>query len=58
MIVYVKEDITKEEKEIGSWYQKGATGWGDAITIIPWTLYRHYGNIDVLKNCQKFINYQ
>jgi alpha-L-rhamnosidase len=45
--------ITKEEKEIGSWYQKGATGWGDAITIIPWTLYRHYGNIDVLKNCQK-----
>ena len=45
--------ITKEEKENGSWYQKGATGWGDAITIIPWALYRHYGNIDVLKNCQQ-----
>lgn len=45
--------ITKEEKENGSWYQKGATGWGDAITIIPWTLYKHYGNKDVLKNCQQ-----
>ncbi len=27
----------------------GSTGWGDAITVIPWTLYLHYGDADVLK---------
>ena len=43
--------ITEEEKNNGFWSHKGATGWGDAIVIIPWTLYKHYGNIDVLKSC-------
>ena len=27
----------------------GSTGWGDAITVIPWTLYLHYGDTAVLK---------
>jgi alpha-L-rhamnosidase len=27
----------------------GSTGWGDAITVIPWTLYLHYGDTDVLR---------
>jgi len=27
----------------------GSTGWGDAITVIPWTLYLHYGDTGVLK---------
>lgn len=26
----------------------GSTGWGDAITVIPWTLYLHYGDKAVL----------
>ena len=30
----------------GEW--AGSTGWGDAIAIIPWQLYLHYGDEDVL----------
>jgi alpha-L-rhamnosidase len=26
----------------------GSTGWGDAIAVIPWTLYLHYGDKGVL----------
>ncbi len=27
----------------------GSTGWGDAVTVIPWTLYTHYGDSSVLQ---------
>lgn len=27
----------------------GSTGWGDAICIVPWTLYEHYGDVDILR---------
>lgn len=33
--------------ERGDW--AGATGWGDAITIIPWQLYLHYGDEGILR---------
>jgi len=33
----------------GDW--AGSTGWGDAIVIIPWQLYLHYGDIAVLREC-------
>lgn len=33
----------------GDW--AGSTGWGDAIVIIPWQLYLHYGKLDVLAEC-------
>ncbi len=26
----------------------GSTGWGDAIAIVPWTLWLHYGDRDIL----------
>ncbi|MDR3471495.1 MAG: family 78 glycoside hydrolase catalytic domain [Devosia sp.] len=26
----------------------GSTGWGDAICIVPWVLYTHYGDRDIL----------
>jgi alpha-L-rhamnosidase len=29
----------------------GSTGWGDAIVIIPWVLYTHYGDRAVLAEC-------
>jgi alpha-L-rhamnosidase len=35
--------------ERGDW--AGSTGWGDAITIIPWQLYLHYGDDAVLREC-------
>ncbi|MBC7477488.1 MAG: family 78 glycoside hydrolase catalytic domain [Pseudorhodobacter sp.] len=33
----------------GEW--AGATGWGDVITVMPWQLYLHYGDLGVLKEC-------
>ena len=27
----------------------GSTGWGDAICVIPWTLYLHYGDVEILR---------
>lgn len=27
----------------------GSTGWGDAIVIIPWVLYQHYGDTAILR---------
>ena len=33
----------------GDW--AGATGWGDAITVIPWQHYLHYGDVAVLREC-------
>jgi alpha-L-rhamnosidase len=33
----------------GDW--AGATGWGDAIVVIPWQLYLQYGKTEVLKEC-------
>lgn len=36
------------EKVSGDW--AGSTGWGDAITVIPWQLYLHYGDAAVLKD--------
>ncbi len=33
----------------GDW--AGSTGWGDAIVIIPWQLYLHYGDPSVLDEC-------
>ncbi len=29
----------------------GACAWGDAATILPWTLYLHYGNTETLSAC-------
>ncbi len=33
----------------GDW--SGSTGWGDAIVVIPWQLYLHYGDRDILSEC-------
>ncbi|QQR41049.1 alpha-L-rhamnosidase [Devosia rhizoryzae] len=27
----------------------GSTGWGDAVWVVPWQLYLHYGDVDFLK---------
>ncbi len=28
---------------------KSSTAWGDAATVCPWQLYRHYGDLDLLR---------
>ncbi len=43
----------------GDW--AGSTGWGDAIVIIPWQLYLHYGDKSVLEEnfpaMEKWLDY-
>lgn len=46
-IPHVSPDPTRlHEDKIAGFY--GSTGWGDAICVVPWTLYLHYGDKDVL----------
>ena len=32
-------------------FMQGSSGWGDAITIVPWELWRAYGDRDALAEC-------
>ena len=34
---------------VSSFFLDGAPGWGDAGVIIPWELYRRYGDLDLLR---------
>ena len=45
---YVPVVVPNILRATGIW-QVPITGWGDAATIIPWTLYRHYGDTAVLE---------
>jgi alpha-L-rhamnosidase len=38
-----------QSKEWMDWM--GSSGWGDAITIVPWELWRAYGDHEVLAEC-------
>ncbi|MFC0291406.1 alpha-L-rhamnosidase [Bombilactobacillus bombi] len=44
------KDAAKSVQFTGSY---SSAGWGDAIIMVPWTLYQRYGHIDVLQE-----NYQ
>ncbi len=50
-VPYVSPDPTRLHPQVveGDW--AGSTGWGDAITVIPWQIYLHYGNKAVLAEC-------
>ncbi|WP_296615459.1 glycoside hydrolase family 78 protein [Sphingomonas sp.] len=51
------EDLAADQQDDGAvpWIvpriegQEGTAGWGDATTIVPWTLYQHYGDLRVLE---------
>lgn len=30
-------------------FDYGAPGWGDAIVLVPWTMYRTYGDVEILR---------
>jgi alpha-L-rhamnosidase len=47
-IPHVAPDPTRQQPEQYPGFY-GSTGWGDAITVIPWTLYLHYGDSGVLR---------
>jgi alpha-L-rhamnosidase len=44
-IAHVSPDPFRHKNEAAFY---GSTGWGDAIVIIPWTLYTHYGDRAIL----------
>lgn len=47
-VPHVTPDPTRgHEDKIPGFY--GSTGWGDAIWVIPWTLYQHYGDTALLR---------
>ena len=46
-VVFSKRDPTRLHENTHPGFF-GSTGWGDAITVIPWTLYLHYGDPSVL----------
>src|SRR3569623_569227 len=46
-IPHVAPDPTRNHENVVPGFF-GATGWGDAICIVPWTLYVHYGDRDIL----------
>lgn len=50
-VPYFSPDPTRRPNSTfeGDW--AGSTGWGDAITVMPWQLYLHYGEEDVLREC-------
>jgi alpha-L-rhamnosidase len=46
-IPHVCPDPTRgHEDKVPGFY--GSTGWGDAIAVVPWTLWRHYGDKEIL----------
>ncbi len=49
-IPHVSPDPTRLHPEHFPGYA-GSTGWGDAIVIIPWVLYTHYGDRAALDEC-------
>jgi alpha-L-rhamnosidase len=50
-VPHFSPDPTRLHPELfdGEW--AGSTGWGDAITLVPWQLYLHYGDKGVLEEC-------
>lgn len=47
-ISHVSPDPTRNHEDIQANFY-GSTGWGDAICVVPWVLWQHYGDLDVLK---------
>lgn len=43
----VPDPTRKHEDRVPGFF--GSTGWGDAICVIPWTLYIHYGDRGILE---------
>jgi alpha-L-rhamnosidase len=47
-IPHVVPDPSRNHEDVVPGFY-GSTGWGDAICIVPWTLYTHYGDRGILE---------
>ena len=50
-VPHFSPDPTRLHPEVFNGVWAGSTGWGDVITIMPWQLYLHYGDPEVLREC-------
>lgn len=47
-IAHVSPDPSRNHEDVFPRFY-GSTGWGDAICIVPWVLYQHYGDRAILE---------
>ncbi len=47
-IAHFSPDPTRGHEDVAKGFF-GSTGWGDAICIVPWTLWTHYGDRSILE---------
>ena len=47
---YVPDGLRQRARAIGTMWlsRQGSSGWGDAIVMVPWEMWRAYGDTDVL----------
>jgi alpha-L-rhamnosidase len=49
IINYSPDPLRQHISETGMWLGlQGSSGWGDAIVMVPWEMWRAYGDLDVL----------
>ena len=51
MVGHVAPSFFKDLSKVGEFWRGGSSAWGDAVVIIPWTLYEHYGDVSILEEC-------
>ena len=49
-IAHFSPDPTRGHEDVAPGFY-GSTGWGDAICLVPWALWNHYGDKDILQEC-------
>lgn len=51
MVGHVAPSFFKDLTKVGPFWKGGSCAWGDAVAIIPWTMYEQYGDIAILEEC-------
>lgn len=51
MVGHVAPSFFKDLTKVGPFWRGGSCAWGDAVVIIPWTMYEQYGDITILEEC-------
>jgi alpha-L-rhamnosidase len=49
-IPHFSPDPTRGHEDVAPGFY-GSTGWGDAICLVPWALWNHYGDRAILQEC-------
>ena len=49
MVGHVAPSFLKDLSKVDGFWKGGSCAWGDAVVIIPWTLYEQYGDVTILE---------